>query len=120
MNVLRRVSALIVLLAWVAGAAALAAEETVAFNVETKKYHCLSCRWAIACTKNCVEIGISEARRRGGVPCKVCGGSCKNLVSQSPLALSGARCSAPNNSFQGTRHAHLWLAALGAIVLARP
>jgi hypothetical protein len=37
MNVLRRVSALIVLLALVAGAAALAAEETVAFNVETKK-----------------------------------------------------------------------------------
>jgi hypothetical protein len=26
----------------------------------------------------------------------------------------------PNNSLQGTRHAHLWLAALGAIVLARP
>jgi inner membrane protein len=26
----------------------------------------------------------------------------------------------PNNSFQGTRHVHLWLAALGAIVLARP
>ena len=27
---------------------------------------------------------------------------------------------ASNNSLQGTRHAHLWLAALGVIVLARP
>lgn len=26
----------------------------------------------------------------------------------------------PNNSLQGTRHAHLWFAALGGIVLARP
>ncbi len=52
-------------------------EETVAFNVETKKYHCLDCRWAIKCTRNCVQVPISEARRRGGVACKVCGGSCR-------------------------------------------
>ena len=52
------------------------AEEKVAFNVETKKYHCLSCRSAIACTKNCVEVSQSEAKRRGGIPCKNCGGSC--------------------------------------------
>jgi len=26
----------------------------------------------------------------------------------------------PNHSLQGARHAYLWLAALGAIVLARP
>lgn len=52
------------------------AEEKVAFNVETRKYHCLSCRSAIACTKNCIEVSRSEAKRRGGIPCKNCGGSC--------------------------------------------
>lgn len=52
-------------------------EETVAFNVESKKYHCLSCKWAIRCTKNCIEVSRSEAKRRRGVACKVCGGSCR-------------------------------------------
>ncbi|HEV7668269.1 MAG TPA: hypothetical protein VGS22_07075 [Thermoanaerobaculia bacterium] len=52
-------------------------EENVAFNEETLKYHCLDCKWAIRCTKNCREIPISEARRLGGVACKVCGGSCR-------------------------------------------
>jgi len=56
---------------------AQAKEENVAFNVENHKYHCLDCRWAIRCTKNCQEIPISEARRLGGVACKVCGGSCR-------------------------------------------
>lgn len=52
------------------------AEEKVAFNVESKKYHCLTCRSAIACTKNCIKVSRSEAKRRGGIPCKNCGGSC--------------------------------------------
>jgi hypothetical protein len=56
------------------------AEERVAFNVESRKYHCLTCRHALACTKSCIEISLSEAKRRGGVPCKVCGGKC----SRSP------------------------------------
>lgn len=55
---------------------AKAKEETVAFNTETLKYHCLDCRWAVRCTQHCREIPISEARRLGGVACKVCGGSC--------------------------------------------
>lgn len=63
-------------LALIFSAVLLIADEKVAFNVETKKYHCLSCRWAIACTKNCVEISRSEAKRRHGVPCKVCKGTC--------------------------------------------
>jgi hypothetical protein len=41
--------------------------------------------------------------------------------STFPLAIgNGEMASFGNNSLQGTRHAHLWLAALGAIVLARP
>lgn len=51
-------------------------EEVVAFNTKSLKYHCLSCEWAVKCTRNCIEIPRSEAIRRGGVPCKVCGGSC--------------------------------------------
>lgn len=52
------------------------AEEKVAFNVKSMKYHCLTCSSALACTKNCIEVSRSEAKRRGGVPCKNCGGSC--------------------------------------------
>ncbi len=78
MRNLRRphVAGLLVLLVLSLLAPAAIAEEKVAFNVETKKYHCLECRWAVACTKNCVIVGVSEAKRRGGVPCKVCGGTC--------------------------------------------
>jgi hypothetical protein len=38
------------------------------------------------------------------------------LPTKTPTVLGVS----PNNSLQGTRLAHLWLAALGAIVLARP
>ncbi len=49
-------------------------EEVVAFNTNSRKYHNPRCEWAIKCTKNCITIPHSEALRRGGVPCKVCGG----------------------------------------------
>jgi hypothetical protein len=68
--------AAILLLGVILSGAFASPEEKVAFNVETRKYHCLSCKWAIACTKNCVELALSEARRRKGVACKVCGGRC--------------------------------------------
>jgi hypothetical protein len=51
--------------------------EKVAFNTVSLKYHCLDCEWARKCTKNCIVISAAEARKRGGVPCKVCGGSCE-------------------------------------------
>ena len=73
----RRQIAVLLLLLIVVSAVPSLPEEVVAFNVETHKYHCLDCRWAIACTKNCVNIPLSEAKRRGGMPCKVCRGSCK-------------------------------------------
>lgn len=49
----------------------------VAFNVSTHKIHCPTCRHALACTKNCIEMRFSEARERGGVPCGTCGGFCR-------------------------------------------
>jgi len=48
--------------------------QTVMFNVETHKFHNPTCRWALRCTQNCIAIPRAEALRRGGIPCKVCGG----------------------------------------------
>ena len=47
----------------------------VMFNTKTRVYHDIQCKWAIKCTKNCIRIDHTEALRRGGVPCKVCGGT---------------------------------------------
>jgi hypothetical protein len=54
-----------------------AAAELVAFNTANGKFHCLSCEWAVRCTRNCIKLPLSAARARGGIPCKVCGGSCR-------------------------------------------
>lgn len=51
-----------------------AKEERVAFNTNSRKFHNPRCEWAIKCTRNCISLPRSEALRRGGVPCKVCGG----------------------------------------------
>lgn len=51
------------------------AEEVVYFNTDSLKYHCMTCRWAVKCTKNCVRMKKSEAEEKG-TPCKVCHGSC--------------------------------------------
>lgn len=48
--------------------------ETVVFNTKTHKYHAVSCKYAIKCTKNCIKIERQQAIKRGGIPCKVCGG----------------------------------------------
>ncbi len=48
--------------------------ETVVFNVETKKIHSISCPSAKKCTKNCIKIDRKEAVKRGGIPCRRCGG----------------------------------------------
>ena len=52
-------------------------EEIVFFNTESRKYHCLTCVHAKRCTKNCIELPRSEAKARGGIPCKTCGGTCR-------------------------------------------
>jgi len=79
-----RIMAALCLAACVAviSAAVLADEEDlVAFNTKSLKYHCLTCQWAQKCTQNCVTVTGSEAIKRGGVPCKVCGGACKKGAS---------------------------------------
>lgn len=48
--------------------------ELVMFNTQTKKFHSISCQWAKKCTVNCIKIERKEAIKRGGIPCKVCGG----------------------------------------------
>jgi len=49
-------------------------KDVVVFNVQNKKMHKPGCEWADKCTKNCVYISKKEALKRGGIPCKVCGG----------------------------------------------
>lgn len=76
---MRRVSALLLVLVLLGGTIAYACppkEEIVAFNVNSLKYHCLTCSSALACTRSCIKIPRSEARKRGGVACKHCGGTC--------------------------------------------
>ncbi len=46
--------------------------EIVAFNPKSLKFHNPDCNWAKKC-KRCIRIKKSEAVKRGGVPCKVCG-----------------------------------------------
>lgn len=48
--------------------------ETVVFNTKTYKFHKLYCQWAKKCTVNCITIEKREVVKRGGIPCKVCGG----------------------------------------------
>lgn len=51
-----------------------AVAETVIYNTKTGKIHTTYCQHAKKCTVNCVKIEKKEAIKRGGVPCKVCGG----------------------------------------------
>lgn len=53
-----------------------ASDPIVTFNTKTLKYHCPTCASAKRCTKNCIDIHLSEAKKRDGVPCKNCGGTC--------------------------------------------
>lgn len=53
------------------------AEETVMFNTKTHKYHCATCDAAARCTAHCIPLAKTEAIRRGGIPCRRCGGSCR-------------------------------------------
>ncbi len=48
--------------------------EMVMYNIKTNKYHHIECKWAKKCTVNCIKIDKKEAIKRGGIPCKVCGG----------------------------------------------
>lgn len=64
--------ALMMVMFFLSSSAAFA--EMVMFNTKTLKFHSISCRYAVACTVNCIKIDKKQAIQRGGVPCKVCGG----------------------------------------------
>ena len=48
--------------------------DEIIYNTKTGKIHVAGCQWAKKCTVNCVKLDRKEAIKRGGVPCKVCGG----------------------------------------------
>lgn len=52
--------------------------EQVVFNTKSLKYHCRTCSAAKRCTRNCVTTTLRDAKARGGVACKLCGGTCKD------------------------------------------
>ena len=52
----------------------VATERMVMFNQHSLKFHDPNCVHAQECTRHCIAISLSEAIKRGGVPCKVCGG----------------------------------------------
>ena len=48
--------------------------DIVIFNTKTGKIHVPGCQYAKKCTVNCISIDRKDAIKRGGIPCKVCGG----------------------------------------------
>jgi len=77
MRRIRIAVAVLCTLALLAGAVTAGAQdEMVLFNTTTHKYHCRTCSLAKRCTTNCIELTLSEAKARGGIACKVCGGTC--------------------------------------------
>ncbi len=52
----------------------IASAEMVIYNTNTGKFHKITCKWAKKCTVNCIKIEKAQAIKRGGIPCKVCGG----------------------------------------------
>ncbi len=65
---------LLTLLCLFALSASVCLAEVVVFNTKTLKIHKPSCPSAQICTVNCVKIEKSQAKAKGGVPCKKCGG----------------------------------------------
>lgn len=70
-NVMKKVFAVVLFLIVITN---VAIAQTVSYNTKTKKIHKVNCSSAISCTVNCVKIEKAQAIKRGGVPCKRCGG----------------------------------------------
>jgi hypothetical protein len=72
---MRRASLLVLPLLLIAtmGLAAASPNDLVLLNTSSLKYHCLNCSAAKSCTR-CIRVKRSEAKQRGGVPCRICGG----------------------------------------------
>lgn len=69
-----------------------ASDPIVAFNTHSLKFHHPDCPHAKACTENCIIIPRSEALRRGGIPCKHCGGGMR-VMSVPPSTSPSETCS---------------------------
>lgn len=66
----------------------VSAECIVFFNTQSLKYHNFNCKWALKCTKNCIDIEVSKAKKAGGIPCEVCKGSCVEKLTIEDLGIS--------------------------------
>jgi hypothetical protein len=77
-SLVRHLSVVVVVAAlWTTGLTAQtrsSSDPDAVFNVQSKIYHQAACASARRCTKNCVVIKLSEARKRGGRACLICGG----------------------------------------------
>ena len=56
--------------------AASAIDHPVVLNIKTMIYHCPACDLIRHCGADCATMDISEAKSRGGKPCRICGGDC--------------------------------------------
>lgn len=51
-------------------------DNPVVLNIKTLLYHCPACELARHCGADCAVVDLAEAVRRGGKPCRTCGGVC--------------------------------------------
>jgi hypothetical protein len=85
------------------------ADPDAVFNVQSKIYHRPSCTSARRCTKNCIVIKLSEAKKRGGRACQTCGGPSASPTnsSDSQMCLTAAdSISEPRPSSQTRGESH--------------
>ena len=73
---MRRFLPLLLILLLSVAAIAEPNEEVVSYNTKSGIYHCRTCNAAKNCRTNCIDLPLSEAIARGGVACRLCGGSC--------------------------------------------
>ena len=55
---------------------------SVVLNTSSHKFHCPTCTWAKKCTTNCTTTTLADAKKQGGTPCKVCGGTCPAPIDE--------------------------------------
>lgn len=68
------IALLLIGLAAAAPRAAQGGDPDAVFNKQSLIYHAPGCTAARRCTRNCIVIKLSEAKKRGGRPCQVCRG----------------------------------------------
>lgn len=51
-------------------------DNPVVLNIKTLLYHCPACDLVSHCGSDCTVLDLADAVRRGGKPCRACGGVC--------------------------------------------